>query len=291
MHRFLFKQGECAQLQPFSHISEFGCKKIHNVQLHSLDVTSSDQLLIYFILEGKHEWLIGDQNYILYPGDLALILPGKLFGNPKGFLDLGAIMWLSLIPGRPCTHVAFDNWSSLHKPENRVIQNLLTVNAKPVINNFSLAGEIFHHMFTELTLAEIGYRSRVNQLIDELLISLARQISRQENKRRDFPQIFLKLEETLRQNLSHQWSVEEMAALVGLGTTSFTEKVKSFTGFSPLNYLINIRISESIKLLKRTEFSVTQIALETGFYSSQHFATTFKKITGYTPMHFKKNNT
>jgi len=79
-----------------------------------------------------------------------------------------------------------------------------------------------------------------------------------------------------------------MAALVGLGTTIFTEKVKSYSGFSPINYLINIRISEAIKLLKRPEISVTDIALDTGFYSSQHFSTTFKKLTGYRPSEFRK---
>jgi len=81
-----------------------------------------------------------------------------------------------------------------------------------------------------------------------------------------------------------------MAALVGLGATAFNEKVKSFTGFSPINYLINIRISEAIKLLKRPDGNVTDIALDTGFYSSQHFSTTFKKLTGYTPSEFRKNN-
>jgi len=99
----------------------------------------------------------------------------------------------------------------------------------------------------------------------------------------------LKLEQTLRENLSHPWSVEEMAGLVGLGTTAFSEKVKAFSGFSPLNYLINIRISEAIKLLGRKDLSLTDIALETGFYSSQHFSSTFKKLTGYTPREFRKN--
>ena len=85
-------------------------------------------------------------------------------------------------------------------------------------------------------------------------------------------------------------TVEEMAALFGLGTTAFTEKVKNYTGFSPLNYLINIRISEAIKRLKRPDVNFTNIALETGFYSSQHFSTTFKKLTGYTPGQFRKQN-
>jgi len=84
--------------------------------------------------------------------------------------------------------------------------------------------------------------------------------------------------------------VEEMAALIGLGATNFTEKVKNYTGFSPLNYLINIRISEAIKLLNRQEENVTDIALRTGFYSSQHFSTTFKRLTGYTPSEFRKRN-
>ena len=137
---------------------------------------------------------------------------------------------------------------------------------------------------------EIGQTVRVNQLIDELLILSARHLTRQNNSRRDFPQIFMKLEQALRENLSHQWTLEEMAALVGLGNTAFSEKVKSYTGFSPLNYLINIRITEAIKLLKKPNVHVTDIALDVGFYSSQHFATTFKKLTGYTPSEFRKKH-
>jgi AraC-like DNA-binding protein len=128
-------------------------------------------------------------------------------------------------------------------------------------------------------------------LLDELLILITRKLTQQNISHRDFPQTFLKLEEALRKDLSHHWTVEEMAALVGLGTTAFGDKVKNYSGFSPMSYLINIRISEAIKLLKKPNANVTNIALETGFYSSQHFATTFKKLTGYTPSQFRKNNT
>ena len=160
----------------------------------------------------------------------------------------------------------------------------------PVISKLKEIGPVFHNLQNEILKQELGFSTRVNQLLDELFILITRQLTRQNNSHRDFPQTFLKLEETLRKNLSHQWTVEEMAALVGLGTTAFNEKVKNFTGFSPLNYLINIRISEAIKLLKRPDVNVTSIALETGFYSSQHFSTTFKKLTGYTPSQFRKNN-
>jgi AraC-like DNA-binding protein len=179
-------------------------------------------------------------------------------------------------------------WSSLSENESRAIGKILVLNTIPVLPKLKEAGVLFQHIQNEILNQEIGHITRVNQLIDELFILIARQLTRQNNLRRDFPQTFMKLEQTLRENLSHQWTVEEMAALVGLGTTAFSEKVKNYTGFSPLNYLINIRISEALKLLKRQNVPVTDIALEVGFYSSQHFATTFKKLTGYTPREFRK---
>jgi AraC-like DNA-binding protein len=160
----------------------------------------------------------------------------------------------------------------------------------PVVSRLQDAGSIFSLLRNELFSQQIGYVTRINHLLDELLILITRKLTQQNISQRDFPQTFLKLEEALRKDLSHHWTVEEMAALVGLGTTAFSDKVKSFTGFSPMSYLINIRISEAIKLLKKPEANVTNIALDTGFYSSQHFATTFKKLTGYTPSQFRKNN-
>ena len=160
----------------------------------------------------------------------------------------------------------------------------------PILQKFSDAGLILKNIQTELTTQEIGYQARVNHLLDEILIQVTRQYTRISNPGRDFPKTFMKLEQELRRNLSHQWTVEEMASLAGLGTTLFNEKVKSYSGFSPLSYLINIRISEAIKMLKRPDINLTDIALDTGFYSSQHFSTTFKKLTGYTPSEFRKNH-
>jgi AraC-like DNA-binding protein len=185
-----------------------------------------------------------------------------------------------MIPGR---------WSSLSESESLTIGKILFLNNSLVLSKLNEAGRILQYVQSELFNQEIGYGTRVNNLIDELFITITRQLTRQSHPARDFPKTFMQLEQTLRQNLSHQWSVEEMAAVVGMGNTLFNEKVKSYSGFSPINYLINIRISEAIKLLKKKDISLTDIALDTGFYSSQHFSTTFKKLTGYTPSEFRKN--
>jgi AraC-like DNA-binding protein len=292
MSQFLLRQGNSPELQQFAHINEFTFKKNSSIRLNSFNTGCSECLRLYYILDGKFDWVINSENYTLYPTDLAIILPGQELYAEKGYLEIGSLYWLTL-------HLNIQNsggkdflrkWSNISPLEFISIKKILFLNNVPVVSRLQDAGSIFSILRNELFSQEIGYVTRINHLLDELLILITRKLTQQNISQRDFPQTFLKLEEALRKDLSHHWTVDEMAALVGLGTTAFTDKVKSFTGFSPMSYLINIRISEAIKLLKRPEVNVTDIALDTGFYSSQHFSTTFKKLTGYTPSQFRKNN-
>ena len=292
MKQFVLQQGISPELQLFPHIREIGTRKNISIQLNSLPVASSDCLRVYFIIDGKFEWHIHQQQHLLLPADAALILPGQSFGSTQAYMEVGTISWLHLKLDRLETNglTIMGEWSRLTESEAKTIGRILRLNNFPVLARLKEVGVLLQNIQDELTNQEIGYTSRINQMVDELLILIARQLTRQNNSGRDFPQTFMKLEQTVRANLSNQWTVEEMAALVGLGTTAFSEKVKSFTGFSPIGYLINIRISEAIKLLRIPNLSITDIALDTGFYSSQHFSTTFKKLTGYTATEFRKRN-
>jgi hypothetical protein len=67
MNQFLLQQEYSKELQPFPHIIEFALKKNNTIQLNSLNETTANSLRIYYIMEGKFEWIINRQHYILYP--------------------------------------------------------------------------------------------------------------------------------------------------------------------------------------------------------------------------------
>lgn len=291
MNQFVLIQGSSGELKLFPHIIELGVIKNSSMQLNAFPKALVSGVKFFYILDGKFQWNIHNEEHTLYPGDVALILPGQQFGSSNGVLEIGSFSFLHIKARmKGLNEIILDKWSSLSGNEIIAMSKILLLNNPLVITKINEAGKLLKSIQQELCTQEVGYYAKVNNNIDELFILLTRQLTRQNNPGRDFPKTFMKLDEALRHDISHQWTVDEMAALVGLGNTLFNEKVKNYTGFSPLNYLINIRISEAIKLLKKRNISITNIALDTGFYSSQHFSTTFKKLTGFAPGEFRKNN-
>lgn len=291
MNQFVLIQGISKELKLFPHIIEVGIIKNPAIQLNAFPKTAVSGVRFFYVWEGKFNWNIHSGEHTLYPDDVVLVLPGQEFGNSNDVLEIGSFSFLHINAHmQGMDEIILANWSGLFGNEIVPMSKILLLSNPLVITKMSEAGKILKSIQTELYKQEIGYYASVNNQIDELFILFTRQLTRQNNPGRDFHKTFMKLDEALREDIAYQWTVDEMAALVGFGTTLFNDKVKNYTGFSPLNYLINLRISEAIKLLKRKNVSITDIALDTGFYSSQHFSTTFKKLTGYTPSEFRKNN-
>ncbi|WP_342648207.1 AraC family transcriptional regulator [Mucilaginibacter sp. CSA2-8R] len=289
MTQTIFRHDLSPELAAFPHLLEIGLIKNSTITLNSFLKECSEGIGLRLVTEGKFDWLIDGKAYTVYPGDLVLLLPGQFIGGDNDILNIGSFYSIKIAVQDQC-RVLLGKWSMLSHKEKVSVNQILTHNRQTPVVNLKDAQNLIHTLINELKNEDVGRQSMVNHLLDQLLIYACRQLVRQSNLRRDFPQTFFSLEQILRKDLAHQWTVEEMAVLTGMGTTVFTEKVKSFSGFSPINYLINIRISEAIKMLKRGEANVTTIAHATGFYSSQHFATTFKKLTGYTPSEYRKNN-
>jgi ligand-binding sensor domain-containing protein/signal transduction histidine kinase/DNA-binding response OmpR family regulator len=88
---------------------------------------------------------------------------------------------------------------------------------------------------------------------------------------------------------SEDLNVDFLARETGLSRSSFYRKLRSLTGQSANDFIVNVRMRKALALLKDQRLNISEIAARTGFFSPSYFTTTFKKHFGYSPTDLKKN--
>lgn len=65
---------------------------------------------------------------------------------------------------------------------------------------------------------------------------------------------------------------------------------KRINGITPIEYIQQTRISIAMQYLTNTNYTIMEISFAVGIPNTAHFATLFKKKTGYTPTNYRKMN-
>ena len=89
-------------------------------------------------------------------------------------------------------------------------------------------------------------------------------------------------------NYSRKIDLNTLADLAYMSPNYFSTFFKLSTGFSPIEYLNKMRISKSIEMLRETDYSIAQIALDCGFNNLANFNKIFKHFTETTPSGIRK---
>lgn len=85
-------------------------------------------------------------------------------------------------------------------------------------------------------------------------------------------------------------SVQNVAEHAGFSIDYFNRIFLAHTGFSVMSYVNYMRIKQAVLLLRNSEKSILDIALEIGYDSHEGFIKAFKKIYGITPSEYRKQN-
>jgi AraC-like DNA-binding protein len=91
-----------------------------------------------------------------------------------------------------------------------------------------------------------------------------------------------------RENLDTNVNIEELAGKLNVGYSYFRQMFRKYTGISPTQYHLSLRIQKAKDLLVSTEKSFKEIAIDLGFESYFYFSRIFKDKTGKSPMEFRK---
>lgn len=279
-------------LEEFPFINDFGFEEYKDIRQKPLRLHYNQGIEFCYVTKGRYEWVVGDQNYLLFPGNGFVTCPWQLHGSPREVVDLGEIFWIVIKPDRftPEGDFFLSPWSRFSPEDNRRIGEVLSKNPNHILLKAQIYKGLFEDLRNEMETRRMGYFQRVCNLVEEFIIQTVRLIQSREEELKETYNCFSQLEKLLVQNLSKKWTLKELAALNNLGITTLINMVKHHTGYTPANYLIFLRLERARKLLSETSLSLTSIALDCGFYSSQHFSSTFSKWEGISPSSFRRKN-
>lgn len=92
------------------------------------------------------------------------------------------------------------------------------------------------------------------------------------------------------ENMHSTISQENIAKNIGMGYSLYRKKFKEYTGISPAQFQINLRINKAKELLISSSKPLKELANSLGFESSDYFFRLFKQKTGFTPSNFREKN-
>ena len=84
-------------------------------------------------------------------------------------------------------------------------------------------------------------------------------------------------------------NIEKYSESRGLSNCWFIQCFKEITGFSPLQYILKLRIANAQSLLENTDYTIAEIANTVGYTNSLYFSRLFHKHIGVSPKEYRKS--
>ncbi len=239
---------------------------------------------------GVYRWDVEGRAVEIRHGELSVTRPWELHSGWDNLIGPGRLSWIILAANGS----AGQNAASLDAPE---LVELLGSEAQAVLAAFSRsehsfvgaipeAEQLFDQIGEEIAHRRLGQTAAIRAAVARLLILTARKLDagpRSAIEREPVPAGVLSVLTDVREHPERAWTTAQMAEEAGLGVTAFTEWCGRVTGRSPRWYLLQERLSRAVEMLKNGTTTITDAALATGFSSSQHFSTAFRKLYGESP--------
>ena len=130
---------------------------------------------------------------------------------------------------------------------------------------------------------------RASHCIDGLLLYLLILSSNVNIQKRDVPKYIQQVMKHMELHFADPVTLDDLEKMTGTNKYHLSKEFKRYTGFSPHDYLIWIRINQAKVLLKTTSLPANKIAHEVGIHDINNFNYLFKKRLGLTPIQYRNS--
>lgn len=96
-----------------------------------------------------------------------------------------------------------------------------------------------------------------------------------------------KAQNYIEQNISEKFSVEDVADAVSIGKRSLERRFKLATNNTVLEYIQRVKIESAKRSFENSRKNINEVMFDVGYTDTKAFRSTFKKITGLTPVEYR----
>jgi len=217
----------------------------------------------YGIFENKYG------TFRITPGTIIVIFPGEW----HRYRPLKSTGWREHYIGFYGTMANTLLKSDFFKKENPIIR----------VNFHSELHEMFLMILDKAINEKSGYQQICTGLIITYIGLIISVIKNKEFKGKDIEKKIQQACFILRENMNFNIDARQLAGDVNTGYSYFRSMFKKYTGMSPMQYHLQLRIKKAEDLLLMTQKPVKEIAYELGFQSIFYFSRLFKQKTGKKP--------
>lgn len=244
----------------------------HHIHPNSIEI-------VYFV-SGEQLFCIGDEKYHIKGGNILISKPAE--PHSTGGLDVNMSKFFFLIVDVSLfqNHMLFyeDEGNRLYDAFNQ-IENYLFHGDSETLKLF----ETLFSMFTsESVLKKTNILGHFWHLMENVLICTDNSLSKDE----DIDDIL----DYIHSHIQDYLTVDYLASLSPWSVSSFKVKFREYVGYTPKSYLMIQKVELAKVMLSNSSKSITEIAYELSFASSQHFSLVFKRLTRQTPREFRKQS-
>lgn len=123
----------------------------------------------------------------------------------------------------------------------------------------------------------------------EIFVFISREYSRNKNPMTRSLCRLGELISLLEKRYREHWTIRKISRIASMAPSTLLPVFRKVTGYSPIDYLLHVRLSKAAELLLKTEMQVSEIAQECGFSDSNYFSRQFKKCYSLSPRSYRNS--
>ena len=148
---------------------------------------------------------------------------------------------------------------------------------------------VFKRIIIELQRCQDNYEEMLTLLLRHLLIIFQRELTREQVLKNEYLDHEMDTAMTyFNENYNRDINIEEYATSKGMSVSWFIRSFKKFTGSTPMQFIVALRVNNAQVLLETTNYSINEISKIVGYDNQLYFSRLFHKLKGFSPREYRK---